>query len=153
MAIGITGPRTLCLSERSKVFTDMSLIVRAASELVYVGDADGVDAIAVHLAGEVDCRLMLYKKRADLPGRARCAERTTRMVKALAATGGTLHGWPNKPAPPNLKPSRGWPRGAAGSGTWGAIALATGLGIPVILHPLNEFEAPEWLQVAQLPLV
>lgn len=152
MIIGVTGPRCLYPQEKLKVLNDMNLVVGPEVQALFTGDATGVDAIAVGLAQKKRCKLMLYRKRDDLPGRTRCAERTTRMVKALAAAGGTLHGWPNKPAPPMLKPSQNWPRGAAGSGTWGAIALAIGLDVPVVLHPLIELEIPEWLKSTQLTL-
>jgi hypothetical protein len=73
------------------------------------------------------------------------AERSTRMVKAIATAGGTLHAWANKPAPQGLKPAKNW-RSANGSGTWGTVALAHGLGVKVELHWLaDELEAPEWL--------
>ena len=57
------------------------------------------------------------------------------MVKALAAENGVLHAWPNKSAPPELQPSRSWPKGAQGSGTWGTIALAVGLGLTCAVAP------------------
>lgn len=75
------------------------------------------------------------------------------MIKALATVVGTLHAWPNKPAPNQLMPSRSWPTGAAGSGTWGTITLAVGLEIPVELHPLMEIDIPLWLQSEQLTLL
>ena len=144
MNIGITGPRRSSLSESLRVRLEIEAILNDCDQL-YVGDAAGVDAIAVQLALQKPCPLMRFEQKTDLPHRAQGAERTTRMVKALAAAGGVLHGWPNKPAPPALNPSRSWPQGAQGSGTWGAIALAVGLGLEVVLHPLVEFEQPQWL--------
>ena len=152
MNIGITGPRKLSPSESLQIRLEIELILTDCCGL-YVGDAAGVDAIAVRRVSQKPFPLMLFEQKTDLPHRARCAERTTRMMKALAAAGGVLHGWPNKPAPPALRPSRSWPQGAQGSGTWGAISLAVGLGVPVQLHPLVEdLQWPDWLKSEQLVL-
>jgi hypothetical protein len=73
------------------------------------------------------------------------AARSTKLVKALAAKGGMLHAWANKLAPEGLKPSKCW-KCASGSGTWGTVALAVGLGVKVELHWLGEERVkPEWL--------
>lgn len=118
-----------------------------------MGDAPGLDTLARSIAQTHHLKLQVYEKRSELPYRAQGAERSTRMVKALAALQGTLHAWPNKPAPNQLRPSRSWPTEAAGSGTWGTIALAVGLGIPVELHPLIEIDIPLWLQSEQMTLL
>lgn len=122
------------------------------AEVWHVGDADGVDQLARALAPSGD-RLKVYYKNSELPHRAQGAERSTRMIKALAATGGTLHAWVNKPAPYGLKPGKSWGR-AQGSGTWGTVALAVGHGLNVVLHPLTDDAiAPDWLKPAQLTLL
>ncbi len=114
------------------------------AEVWHVGDADGVDQLARAIAPSGD-RLKVYYKKPELPHRAQGAERSTRMIKALAITGGTLHAWVNKPAPDGLKPGKSWGR-AQGSGTWGTVALAVGHGLEVVLHPLTEDAiAPDWL--------
>jgi hypothetical protein len=150
MMIAVTGPRHLTPAQLAQAEQELRVLLTPATHL-QVGDATGLDALAVKLAiGEVT----LYEKNLTLPWQAQGAERSTRMVKALAQSGGTLHAWPNKSAPPRLKPSRTWPTGAEGSGTWGTIALAIGLGLKVELHPLADLgEFPEWLsQPAQLTL-
>jgi hypothetical protein len=151
MMIAITGPRKLTPAQATQTAAQLRELLTPRTVLL-AGDAAGLDALARELAtGEV----VLYEVKQSLPERARFAERSTRMVKALAATGGTLHAWPNKPAPAKLKPAKSWPAGAEGSGTWGTIALAVGLGLRVELHPLAELgELPEWLlQPAQLCLI
>ena len=121
------------------------------AEVWHVGDADGVDQLARALAPSGD-RLKVYYKNPELPHRAQGAERSTRMIKALALAGGTLHAWVNKPAPYGLKPGKSWGR-AQGSGTWGTVALAVGHGLQVELHPLTEDAiAPDWLNQHWLKL-
>lgn len=148
--IGVTGSRDLTAVQEAQVRVDLCwLLEMGAPVRVHVGDARGVDDVAWGLA-IVGHDLRTYHTRRDLPGRAACAERSTRMVRALAAEGGVLHAWPNKPAPPDLRPSKSWPKGAKGSGTWGTISLAYGLGVPVVIHPLVDgVQLPEWVQCKQ----
>jgi hypothetical protein len=152
MQIAVTGPRHLTPAQLAKAKRELRELLTPATHL-QVGDAAGLDALALKLAtGGVT----LHQKNPTLPWQAQGAERSTRMVKALAQDGGSLHAWPNKPAPSGLKPSRTWPVGAGGSGTWGTIALAIGLGLKVELHPLADLgELPEWLSqpVQQLSLL
>lgn len=149
--IAITGPRQLTAEQREKALQELKQLSHCPCW--FVGDATGLDALAQTVAQAHDLNLQVYEKRSDLPHRAQGAERSTRMVKALANMCGTLHAWPNKPVPLKLRPSRSWPTGAAGSGTWGTIALAVGLGLPIELHPLTEIELPQWLVDKQLTLL
>jgi hypothetical protein len=153
-AIAMTGPRQLTQAQRQVATQKLR---EMTGSTWHVGDATGLDMLARSLGSQAGTTLKVYWKNTALPYRAQGAERSTRMVQALAADGGTLHAWPNKPAPVGLKPSTHWPKGAGGSGTWGTIALAVGLGVPVVLHPLSDDAiAPAWLctpAVHQLTLV
>lgn len=149
--IGFTGPRQLTAQQRAKALSDLQRLKIYPNWLV--GDASGLDKLARSIAQNHHLNLQIYEKRSELPHRAQGAERSTRMIKALATAVGKLHAWPKQPAPNQLMPSRSWPTGAAGSGTWGTIALAVGLGIPVELHPLIEIDIPSWLQSEQLTLL
>lgn len=149
--IAIAGPRKLNAVQADQVRRDLTRLYGGAAQVVHVGDADGVDMWARTLAYGHDVRMHFIK--AELPNRARYAERTTRMVVALAQDGGILHAWPNKPCPPELRPSARWPKGADGSGTWGAVALAIGLGLPVQMHPLAEVPEPQWMLTVQPSLL
>lgn len=144
-AIAVTGSRQLTPEQRIQAEAEIrNLLSTGIPRKVHVGDATGLDALAWHLA--MGHNLTTYHKKSELPWNAQGAERSTRMVKALTADGGILHAWPAQPAPPKLKPSRSWPKDAEGSGTWGTIALAVGLGVPVELHPLSDdITAPKWL--------
>lgn len=150
-AIAISGVRELTDTERERVLWEMALLVDN-NELWLVGDAEGVDALARQTAIANELKWLVFEKDARLSHRARGAERSTRMIKALAQLGGTLHAWVNKPAPAGLKPGKTWGK-AAGSGTWGTIALAKGHGLRVELHLLEGGEAPDWLNTEQLTLL
>ena len=149
--IAVTGPRQLTDEQREKALADLHSLDTYTDWLV--GDAHGLDALARTVTQTHHLNVQVYVKRSVLPHRVQGAERSTRMVKALAAVHGTLHAWPNKAAPNLLMPSRSWPRGAAGSGTWGTIALAVGLGVSVEVHPLTLIDIPLWLQSEQLTLL
>jgi hypothetical protein len=151
MTIAVTGSRKLTGREAEQALWDLDNLVCCHRWLM--GDASGLDALAWRVAQKNSVVIDLYQVHNQLPIRARYAERSTRMVKALAANGGILHAWPNKACPPDLCPSRRWPKSANGCGTWGTIGLAVGLGVPVVLHPLVDFAWPSWLQVEQLALI
>ncbi|WP_299493049.1 hypothetical protein [Acaryochloris sp. IP29b_bin.137] len=149
--IAVTGPRQLTSQQRAKAVADLQGLRIYPNWLV--GDASGLDELARSIAQTHHLNLQIYEKQSELPYRAQGAERSTRMIKALAVLHGSLHAWPNKTAPHKLRPSRSWSTRAAGSGTWGTIALAVGLGIPVKLHPLVEIDIPLWLQSEQLTIL
>jgi hypothetical protein len=154
IAIGVTGPRRLTQQAEQVRKELRQLQQNNRCAIWHIGDAAGVDAIAYELVlTELGNLRELHLKNPQLPQKAQGAERSTRMVKALAAAGGTLHAFPNKPCPLGLKPSRSW-KSAGGSGTWGTIALATGLGVPLVLHPLTpDATAPDWMKETQLTLL
>jgi hypothetical protein len=150
LIFGVTGPRELSKAQAYQVSVELRQIMNTGERIeLHVGDALGVDAVAWGY-GIMGHDLRTYNVRPELPSLARYAERSTRMVKALAAAGGVLHAWPNKSAPDGLMPAKSWPKGAAGSGTWGTIALAVGLGVPVVYHPLVEgLQLPDWATLEQ----
>jgi hypothetical protein len=137
--IGVTGARSLTAEETEQLKVELWHLDRK-NTYWHIGDANGVDATARKW-------VRAEQTHHNTNGRQRweLAERSTRMVKAIASQNGTLHAWANKPAPEGLKPSKTW-KSASGSGTWGTIALAVGLGVKVELHWLGEErEAPNWL--------
>jgi hypothetical protein len=126
-AIAVTGTRKLERGQIGRVIAELKEIDLTA-DLWHVGDAEGVDRLALMTIRTRGTAYQLHEKNAELPHRAQGAERSTRMIKELAATGGTLHAWVNKPCPAGLKPGRSWGK-AAGSGTWGTVAIAVGYGM------------------------
>ncbi|MGB8701904.1 MAG: hypothetical protein WCD18_21015 [Thermosynechococcaceae cyanobacterium] len=153
--IGVTGPRRLDLDQHQQVLREMKALILLANPRpeLYVGDAKGVDAIARAFGEYTKMRLWRADVHSNLPLAARTAKRSEQMVRALATAGGTLHAWPNKPAPLDLRPSRNWPKHVERSGTWGTIAMAVGLGVPVVIHPLAEIAVVDWVQQKQLTLL
>lgn len=145
--VGITGSRRLTPSQAEQVATDLTLV---EAELWHVGDASGVDALAWREAVARGDPRIRYKPEPGIPIRVALAQRSTRMVMALAAARDlgravVLHAWPTRSFPEGLAPSRSWPRNTSGSGSWGSIALAVGLEIPVMIYPLGEIVLPDWL--------
>lgn len=154
--IAVTGPRHLAPAQRQAATQQLRRLL-SSTDVLHVGDAEGLDLLARSVGLNTGANISLHEKNPKLPWKAQGAERSTRMIKALAATGGTLHAWPAQPVPLDLKPCRNWPNGAGGSGTWGTIALAVGLGVPVELHPLTDDAiAPAWMpstEARQLQLI
>jgi hypothetical protein len=73
--------------------------------------------------------------------RASFARRSAALVQCCAAGGGLLVAFPLGAAPASLRPCSSF--AGFGSGTWGCVALALGLGVPVLLVlPAGAFPAP-----------
>lgn len=82
----------------------------------------------------------------SFPGRGALPARAAAALRALAAAPApVLFAWPGRPCPAALAaPSRSWR--PCGSGSWSEIALALGLGVPVILFGAP---APPWAVVGR----
>ena len=132
-ALAVTGPRHLTEDQRKQALGELDTLTHC--RIWHIGDATGLDQLACYVAQCNGVITELHQKNPQLPWRAQEAERSTRMIKALALTDGALHTWPNKPVPEGLRPAKTWSKNAAGSGTWDTVALAVGLGIPVQLQP------------------
>jgi hypothetical protein len=149
-AIAVTGPRALTPAQHLEVEREMVRAIEQADKLL-AGDATGVDAIALRCASVMGVVAWRFEVDGDRTPWA-LAERSTRMVRAIAIEGGVLHAFLNKPCPDGVKPCKKW-QSAKGSGTWGTIALAVGLGVDVDLHWLIEPQPPAWLGQKQLTLI
>jgi len=139
MHYGVTGARKLNKMEVGQVKYELWELDRKGNHW-HIGDADGVDKTARNwVTGEQT----LYNT--ESIQKWQLAARSTKLVKALAENNGILIPRANKPCPEGLKPSRCW-KCASGSGTWGTVALAVGLGVKVELHWLGEERVkPDWL--------
>jgi hypothetical protein len=102
-----------------------------------VGCAGGVDAIG--RAGFPAGRLRVFQSAGHRPWQF--AQRSASLVSALAAGGGCLVSFPSGPCPVGLVPCVSW-RSAGGSGSWGTVCMALGLGVPVLLFAPAGLEAP-----------
>ena len=97
--------------------------------LVSVGCAGGADA-AVRFARAACPGLSVF--RVAGPGRGALAARSAACVRSvLPVGGGCLVACPASPCPAGVAPRRAF-RGR-GSGSWGSVGLALGLGLPVVL--------------------
>jgi hypothetical protein len=74
---------------------------------------------------------------------AKLAKRSAAMVTDVHAAGGCLIAIPMAPCPPKVEPCTAW-KSSQGSGTWGTIALAAGLGVPTVFHLPLGLAAPDW---------
>jgi hypothetical protein len=98
---------------------------------VGVGCAAGVDSLvrsAFASASVFSVSSFLVGGRVS---RVSFALRSSALVQWCSASAGLLVAFPSSVAPAQLAPSRSF-RGF-GSGTWGAVALALGLGVPVLV--------------------
>ena len=71
------------------------------------------------------------------------ANRSAGLVQFIHANNGCLIAFPMKACPDGIVPCQTW-RSAKGSGTWGTIALAVGLGLPTMLWLPDGIDAPDW---------
>jgi hypothetical protein len=94
-----------------------------SSSVVLVGCAGGVDA-AVRGAFPGAAVFSV-----EFSGRGAFAARSSAFVRSLVSRGGVLFSFPSGACPAGLVPSSSW-RSAGGSGSWGSLALAIGLGVP-----------------------
>jgi hypothetical protein len=116
---------------------EISLAVDAATSIL-VGDASGLDAVVRIFAEGKPVSLFEVK----LEGKGAFAERSKRMVRAIADQGGILLAYPCRSCPEGLKPCSA-PFTGKGSGTWAAAAMAIHLGIPTFVW-LGKIDPPDW---------
>jgi len=124
-SVGFSGSR---LSGSSSVLSAQAFLPLCSSYLgtVGVGCAWGVDA-AVRSAFS---SAMVFRVTAPVT-RASFALRSSKLVHWVASTGGILVAFPLGAAPSQLRPCISF--AGHGSGTWGSVALALGLGVQVLV--------------------
>jgi hypothetical protein len=108
---------------------------------ILVGCARGVDAQVRAIYPDAKVYRATDYKAETYP--AKLAMRSSAMVADIHAAGGCLIAVPMKPCPPKVKPCTTW-RSSAGSGTWGTIALAAGLGVPTAVWLPESIQPPDW---------
>jgi hypothetical protein len=81
-------------------------------------------------------------------GRGAFAARSAALVRAVAASGpgAGLVGFVAGPCPAGIEPARSWRAGSSASGSWSTVALAVGLGLPVVVFWCSSGPAqlPAW---------
>jgi hypothetical protein len=142
--IAVTGPRKLTNYQASYVSAELWPLLQNSALLV--GCAAGVDELAREL-GDMAASCTIFEAAGEspkMPAAAKLQARSKRMVRALAAAGGVLVAFPNKPCPDGVTVAS-W----QGSGTWGTVRYAVALGCEVELHPLVKMQLPDWLAQKQ----
>ena len=133
-SVGFSGSRSVVPPVLGSVLS----LVAASSVLTLVGCARGVDE-AVR-SGLPASQLHVFRATAFGSGRPAFARRSTAFVRALAAAGGVLFSFPTGACPVGLRPSPRW-ASASGSGSWGTLSVAVGLGVPCFVF-LGSVPAP-----------
>jgi hypothetical protein len=115
---------------------------------VSVGCADGVDRLVRAWSRSFEGRLLFSVASGRWgSGRSAFARRSVALVRSVSPRSGVLVCVPSSPtAPVRVRPSRSFYGG--GSGSWGACALALGLGRSVLLWLPSGCLPPAWLGVA-----
>ena len=134
-AVGFSGSR----SPSGTSVAAVRAAAAAVSAPVLVGCAKGVDEVARELFP--NARVFSVSSGLFGSGRSAFARRSAAFVRALSSAGGVLLSFPSSPCPAGLLPSRSWSSACGGSGTWGTLALAVGLGVPCFVF-LGSVPAP-----------
>jgi hypothetical protein len=106
--------------------------VVASGASVLVGCAAGADALvrAACPDAQVFSAARMFP---DLPFRAALVNRSVALVWALVTRAGRLVAFAGGPCPAYIFPARKWESGMPPSGTWSTLALAAGMGLPVVV--------------------
>ena len=127
--VGFTGSRNLSPVYGALVAAVVSHYAAAGHSLA-VGCAAGADQLVRQVAPHA--QVFQAAAYAGLPV-ARLAQRSAAMVRAVqqAGPGSLLVGFAGSPCPPACRPRSSFQ--GHGSGTWGTLALAVGVGLPVVV--------------------
>ena len=140
-AIGFSGSRNPYSQVSNAVFNFLPKLA-GYSGIVGVGCAQGVDQL-VRLYFP---QSLVFKVQPPINRKA-FAIRSTRLVSWVSASSGLLIAFPSTSCPSSVAPSLCFY--GAGSGTWGSVALAVGMGASVLvfIHSScgNLFPAPKIL--------
>lgn len=134
--VGLSGSRRPGPAARAAARAVLAAV--PAGALVVTGCAPGIDAVARAATPPARCRIFrVAPAQARLVGRAAFAVRSVQAVRCVHAAGGagTWVAVPQGACPPGLVPSArpGACFSGHGSGTWGALALALGLGLAALV--------------------
>lgn len=102
---------------------------------VATGCAKGLDSIVREICPEA---VVFSVSSVGFRGRGAFAARSSQLIKSSCK----LVAFVSAPCPSRCVPSRSF-RGF-GSGTWGSVSLAVGLGIPVVVFCPGSFLLPVW---------
>ena len=144
-SVGFAAWRRSPASVRARAASLASLAVGRGASLFVPAPAGSAPSVAAAVLAAVGRdRVSLFS--ASFSGRGALPARAAAALRALAAAPApVLLAWPNRSCPPSLSgPSRSW--SSCGSGSWSEVALALGLGVPVVLF---DAPAPHWASVGR----
>ena len=149
-AVGISGSRTPSLASLAALRSLAALVPSSAA--VLVGDAAGIDSAAAALLPQARIFQVGAHGSPRAPYRAQLVARSIACVQACARAGGLWCSFPARPAPASLAPSAkpAATFGGFGSGTWSALALALGLGLPCLVYTPAPLQPPAAWPLAAL---
>lgn len=145
--VGFTGSRGLP-PRFAPLVAQVAAAVVASGRRPATGCARGSDLAVCQVApGALVFKASTYTA-AGLPVVAALVKRSTAMVRAVAASGAgaLVFGFPVGPCPQGIAPSGSWRSGGTPSGTWSSLALAAGLGLPIVVFWCggNAPRLPRW---------
>ncbi|MFP5273783.1 hypothetical protein [Coleofasciculus sp.] len=139
MHIAFTGSRQITPAQREIIEHHLAGICDKTISY-HVGDANGVDSVVRDKLHSQ--KLTVYRAEGHQPWQL--AQRSKRMVQAIANSNAKLIAFPNKPCPKGVKPLQSF--SGKGSGTWGTVALAKYHGLAIEVVPLVDgLTLPDWL--------
>lgn len=144
-AVGFSGSRHGFLPGGESAFLSAAALVPVGAP-VLVGCARGVDAsVREWFPGA-----LVFSRSGS--GRSSFALRSIRLVRSLRSRQGVLVAFPGGACPAGLRPSSVSSRcfSGHGSGCWGSVAFAIGLGCPVLVWVPSSSCLPAWGRFTQL---
>ena len=142
--VGFCGSRSLPASSSSLVSSVVGSVV-ASGRGVAVGCASGADALVRSSCPSAQVFAVASGRWGSGPGAF--AARSSALVRAVAASGSGAGfvGFVAGPCPAGVVPARSWRSGSSVSGSWSSLALAAGLGVPVVVFPVGwAWRPPAW---------
>ena len=145
-AVGFSGSRRPCTVASAACSRFLGGLFPRYRGRVFAGCAVGIDRLVREAVPASQLSVFSVQRQAgqSVPAWA-FAARSARMVSELRQSGGVLVAFPSGSCPLELVPCSSW-RSARGSGTWGSVALALGLGCPVLVfapfHLSGSFPSP-----------
>lgn len=153
--LAFTGPRKLTYAQGTKIEKTLTEVMTKNWgedwHTYHVGCASGCDmTVRCHLVG-LNHRPIIYL--AEGKQSWQLVKRSKRMIDECWSLGNAkLIAFPNKKCPDGVKPGKQFK--GCGSGTWGTIAYAKWLGMPIEIVWLEDgLSQPDWMMSEQMSLL
>lgn len=149
--VGFCGSRFLPASVSPLVSSVVGSVV-ASGRGVAVGCAAGADALVRAACPGAQVFSVVTGRWGQGP--QAFAARSSALVRAVAASGAGagMVGFVAGPCPVGVVPARSWRSSSVVSGSWSSLALAAGLGVPVVVFPVGwAWRPPAWAGGSWVP--